>query len=132
MNELNIPSDQSQSASACSRPCKPGEYMGADGDTRHWEQGQMGAWRLIRKGSSAGIFTADLRAAAASLIALADDLETEYVSLGEDWGRYRLVIRGDDVGLEERKCAGSNEWLTIPVPGICIPAFRAGLKRGRE
>lgn len=112
---------------------KPGEYVGADGQVRMFEIRCNVAYhfRYDPRLCSEGIEVANLRAAAAALVALADELETEVVELGEN---YRIVTRDGESWLE-RFGDASQAWRKSE-PGATetddtiLAAYRAGQDRG--
>lgn len=67
----------------------------------------------------------DARAAAEALLALADELETEYVELCEE---YRLRIRGEDVVQELKLATG---WV-VAHSQTAADAYRAGIAKGQQ
>ena len=113
---------------------EPGEYEGANGCLWRWEPAILspGTYKLVVDGFTASLRCEDLRAAGQALIALADELETEYVELGE-WAR--LVLRqGSPVAMQVRSAREhEDEWFDNPDDNInaeYLAAFKAGQERG--
>jgi hypothetical protein len=114
---------------------KAGEYVGADGGTYEWRVADVrdgtGAVAHLRGASvyhQGCVRIRDLRAAAAALVALADELETEVFALDE---QTRLRVRDNDV-LLERALGTAPVWAPSNTGEAdrILAAFRAG--RWRE
>lgn len=116
-----------------SKTLKPGEYIGADGEWRRFycagstiavdpsgSWGASGAVHLFVK--------EDLRAAAAALIALADETETEYVELAD---RVRLKVQRDTgEALAVEYNSHIRGWEPSITEHIYLAVYRAGQERG--
>jgi hypothetical protein len=122
---------------------KPGEYIVSDGHKRRFfAEGHYLALdddnggRTVSHGS---FLVSDIRAAATALIALADELETEYVLLNEqtpDHSGLRIVSRGGVEMWVEEQTARSDSWVRPDTPrgaymsDAILAAYRAGQGRG--
>jgi hypothetical protein len=110
---------------------KPGSYIGSDGEQRTFEISGSAIAAPCYGGHHWICATIDARAAGEALIALADELETEYVELSED---FRIAIRNGASWIEY--LGASDKWRKSE-PGETVmfdrvlAAFRAGLERGR-
>ena len=119
---------------------KPGEYIGADGATYLFrDRGHNGVkleTTCPATSYPAFVPVADLRAAAAALIALADETETEMAEWGEEPHRYRLVTRpGTTHEVLYTTIGTRGSWVEVgpDYPGCdIIAAYRAGRKRGKD
>lgn len=124
---------------------KPGEYVGANGRRYQWSLDSASREFVWHGGESgpisayAHISTPDLRAAAEALVALADELETEYVELvheSSDRQGVRLGLRGSEVWVECKGRETGGVWvrrrdaLSGYVETSIVAAYRAGLARG--
>jgi hypothetical protein len=104
---------------------KPGQYRGADGDVKKWQKDERSdvLWHLGQDTMAVMLRVADARAAAAALVALADELETEYVELPS--GARLTLLRGEVESIE------FLDPQSAPVPGeiYIAEAFTAGCER---
>lgn len=104
---------------------KPGEYLNYYGDLRDFHvKGDV----VIAYAEDQVCSVSDARAAGKALIALADELETEYVELAPAW---RIVLlNGEAVQVESY---GSDGWAEAMgnAGNLALRAYRAGLERGR-
>lgn len=109
---------------------KPGEYTSEDGDHHAFVVGEDG-W--VHWGNNNVCDAADARKAGEALIALADELETEYVSLPPTAFNYRRIVlkAGVPVRAEFRNIA-DTDWreMTDDFIALLLAAFRAGQERG--
>ena len=112
---------------------KPGEYETATGKRAWWKRDDLdGEDRYTHvnedHASQAYIRKADLRAAAQALIALADELETEWVKWECEGTKFRMrVVAGEASRAEWRDVTGY--WL--PANPALVAAFEAGQEWGR-
>jgi hypothetical protein len=120
---------------------RAGEYVGEDGGKCAFQKlGDTGLLVHVDARTLRGlaIATRDARAAGEALIALADEIETEYV----EWsGRYRdggayvgriVLVRGVPAQVERR--THNSLWREVEKEAASdiLAAYRAGLERGRE
>ena len=113
---------------------KPGEYETATGKRAWWKRDDLdGEDRYTHvnedHASQAYIRKADLRAAAQALIALADELETEYVMWLVDDESVRIVLRNGEP-VDAQVMMPDGQWVRHTCQGDMEAAFKAGQERG--